>query len=66
MPFSFTNSKGQAYILHSKTTTLKNGNNQTIYYFAKDARENSLDAVPDGYQVAESKNGLPVLKRADK
>jgi hypothetical protein len=66
VPFSFTNSKGQAYILHSKTTTLKNGNNQTIYYFAKDARENCLDNVPDGYEVAESKNGLPVLKRANK
>jgi hypothetical protein len=22
-----------------------------------------LDAVPSGYQVAESKNGLPVLKK---
>ncbi|MEE2659022.1 MAG: hypothetical protein VX733_10990 [Candidatus Latescibacterota bacterium] len=66
MPFSFTNSKGASYILHSKTTTLKNGNTQTIYYFAKDARENALNAVPDGYEVVESKNGLPVLKRANK
>ncbi|MBT3342409.1 MAG: hypothetical protein HN712_24525 [Gemmatimonadetes bacterium] len=66
MPFSFTNPKGQSYILHSKTTTLKNGNNQTIYYFAKEAKENALDAVPDGYEVAVTKNGLPVLKRANK
>jgi hypothetical protein len=43
---------------------LKNGNTQTIYFFAKDEREGSLDAVPDGYEVSESKNGLPVLKRA--
>tara|TARA_Y100001960_G_C14310648_1_gene650564 strand:- start:63 stop:260 length:198 start_codon:yes stop_codon:yes gene_type:complete len=64
MPFSFTNSKGKSYILHSKTTTLKNGNSQTIYFFAKEAREGALDAVPDGYEVSESKNGLPVLKRA--
>ena len=64
MPFSFTNSKGTSYILHHKTTTLKNGNSQTIYFFAKEARDGALDAVPDGYQVAESKNGLPVLKRA--
>ena len=64
MPFSFTNSKGKSYSLHSKTTTLKNGNSQTIYFFAKEAREGALDAVPDGYEVSESKNGLPVLKRS--
>ena len=66
MAFSFTNSKGKSYILHSKTTTLKNGNSQTIYFFAKEVRDGSLDAVPDGYEVSESKNGLPVLKRANK
>ena len=64
MPFSFKNSKGTSYILHQKTTTLKNGNTQTIYFFAKEAREGALDAVPEGYQVAESRNGLPVLKRS--
>ena len=64
MAFSFTNSKGKSYILHSKTTTLKNGNSQTIYFFAKEERDGSLDAVPDGYEVSESKNGLPVLKRS--
>ena len=46
MPFSFTNSKGQAYILHSRTTQLKNGNSQTIYFFAKEAKDGALDAVP--------------------
>ncbi len=64
MPFSFTNSKGTAYILHQKTTTLKNGNTQNIFFFAKEAREGALDEVPEGYQVAESRNGLPVLKRS--
>ena len=62
MAFSHTNSKGVAYILHSRTTTLKNGNSQTIYFFAKTEKEGALDAVPAGYQVSESKNGLPVLK----
>lgn len=66
MAFSFTNSKGKSYILHSKTTTLKNGNSQTIYFFANEERDGSLDAVPDGYEVSESKNGLPVLKRSNK
>ena len=63
MAFSHTNSKGVAYILHSRTTTLKNGNSQTIYFFSKTEKEGALDAVPDGYEVSESKNGLPVLKR---
>ncbi|MGD2144906.1 MAG: hypothetical protein PVF54_10545 [Anaerolineae bacterium] len=64
MAYSYTNSKGRTYYLHGKTTTLKNGRQQTIYYFAKEAKENALDAVPSGYTVSESKNGLPVLKRA--
>ena len=56
--------KGKTYILHSKTTVLKNGREQTIYFFAKEEKDGALDAVPEGYVVSESKNGLPVLKRA--
>ena len=63
MAYSYTNSKGKSYILHSKVTQLKNGGTQTIYYFAKEAKEGALDAVPEGYVVSESKNGLPVLKK---
>lgn len=65
MAFSFTNSKNKTYYLHKKDTTLKNGRQQTIYFFAKDVRDDdALDAVPDGYMVSESRNGLPVLKKA--
>ena len=64
MAYSYTNSRGSTYFLHSKTTTLKSGRQQTIYYFGKEVKEGALDAVPPGYQVSESKNGLPVLKRA--
>ena len=64
MAYSYTNSKGTTYYLHSKETTLKNGRVQRIYFFAKDVRDGSLDAIPDGRMVAESKNGLPVLKKA--
>jgi hypothetical protein len=64
MAFSYTNSRGRTYFLHGKTTMLKSGKEQTIYFFAKDVREEgSLDAVPEGYVVSESKNGLPVLKK---
>lgn len=65
MAYSYTNTKGTTYYLHSKETTLKNGRVQRIYFFAKDIREDSaLDAIPEGRMVAESKNGLPVLKKA--
>jgi hypothetical protein len=63
MAFSYTNSKGRTYFLHSKDTTLRNGTQQTLYFFAKEVKDGSLDAVPSGYLVSESKNGLPVLKR---
>ena len=63
MAFSYTNSKGRSYILHSRVTTLRNGSKQTIYFFASEEKDGALDAVPQGYEVSESKNGLPVLKR---
>jgi hypothetical protein len=63
MAFTYTNAKGQSYILHSKNTVLKNGQERTIYYFAKEDKGNSLNEVPDGFQVSETKNGLPVLKK---
>ena len=64
MAFSYTNSKGKTYFLHHKTTLLKSGREQTIYFFAKEVRdEGSLNAVPEAYEVSESKNGLPVLRK---
>lgn len=65
MAFSYTNKKGQTYFLHSRQVTLKNGRQQTIYFFARDERPGSLDAVPAGYTVMETKRtGMPVLKKA--
>ena len=64
MAYAHTNSRGNTYFLHKRDTTLKNGRQQTIYFFAKEVKDGALDAVPDGYEVAESRNGLPVLKKA--
>jgi len=66
--YSYTNSKGQTYYLHTREVTLKNGKVQRIYYFARDVRDNdALDAVPAGYTVVETKRtGMPVLKKAVK
>jgi len=61
--FAFTNTKGNTYYLHARVTTLKNGQQQTIYFFAKEVKDGALEKVPDGYEPSESKNGLPVLKK---
>jgi hypothetical protein len=63
MAFSFKNSKGQIYFLHATTRVLKSGKQQHLYYFAKTQKKGALDAIPMGYKVAESKTGLPVLKK---
>ncbi len=64
MAYSHKNSKGVTYYLHSRVTTLKGGRQQRIFFFGKEAKEGALDAVPEGYMVSETKNGLLVLKKA--
>ena len=66
MAFTYTNSRGKTYILHGRTRDLKSGKKQTLYFFAKTEKEGVLDAVPQGYEVMESKNGLPLLKRSSR
>lgn len=61
MAFSYENSKGNTYYLHERLTTLKNGREQTIYFFAKEVKDGAINSVPAGYDVKESRNGLPVL-----
>jgi hypothetical protein len=63
MAFSYKNSKGQTYFLHATTRVLKSGKKQSLYYFAKTKKSGALDEVPAGFQVSESKTGLPVLKK---
>jgi hypothetical protein len=64
MAFSFTNKRGVTYFLHSTSTTSKTGTTRTLYFFAKEKKAGVLDAIPAGYKVAETVNGLPVLKKA--
>ncbi|HRN68884.1 MAG TPA: hypothetical protein PK205_10340 [Promineifilum sp.] len=65
MAYKFTNSKGKDYFLHARIVELKGGRKQQLYFFAKEPKDGALDTVPAGYQVEESKNGLPVLKKAN-
>jgi hypothetical protein len=63
MAFSFTNKRGVTYFLHAKKSTTKSGKTQTLYFFSKEKKAGVLEAVPQGYKVAETENGLPVLKK---
>ena len=53
MGYSHQNSKGKTYFLHSKDVVLKGGRNQTIYYFAKEAKSNACD-IPAGKTVVHT------------
>lgn len=65
MAFSYTNSKGNTYYLHTKKSLTSTGKERTLFYFSKELREGeALDAVPAGYTVAEMKTGMLVLKKA--
>ena len=63
MAFSYRNSKGTTYILHGRSKVTSSGKTQVLYFFSKEKKAGALDAVPAGYKVAETKTGLPVLKR---
>lgn len=65
MAFSVQSKKsGKTYFLHHRLQKLKGGQEVTLYYFAGEAGEGAIDALPDGYAVAEnSKTGLPLLKK---
>ncbi len=63
--FSYVNSQGVEYFLHSRNVNLKNGRQQTIYFFARDVREGALSEVPAGFEVFEtSRSHMPVLRKA--
>jgi hypothetical protein len=64
MAFSFTNKRGVTYFLHASSSTTSTGKTRTIYYFAKEKKAGVLEAIPSGYKVAETPNGLPVLKKS--
>ena len=65
MAYSVKSKKnGTEYYLHSRPAA--NGTTP-LYYFAKEPKENAVDALPDGYEISEnSVTGLPILKKAAK
>jgi len=63
MAFTSKNSKGVTYILHGKDRVTSTGKKATLYFFSKEEKEGALDAVPAGYKVVETTNGMLVLKK---
>ena len=66
VPYKHTNSKGVDYFLRSTLTRSKDGKARTFYYFTKKRESEKgrpVGAVPEAYEVSETKNGLPVLKK---
>ncbi|HZD55237.1 MAG TPA: hypothetical protein VE136_00830 [Anaerolineales bacterium] len=64
MAYSYKNSRGVTYFLHARKRALKSGKEQVLYFFSKEKKEGVLNSVPTGYEVSETPNGLPVLKRS--
>jgi hypothetical protein len=65
MAFTATSKKsGKTYHLHRRRTTLKGGQEVTIYYFAGNPRDEAIDTMPEGYEVWENENtGFLFLKK---
>lgn len=58
------NSRGTRYFLHSKAVALRNGLPSRIYYFRREPDPpNQMKVLPMGFEVSETKNGLPVLRK---
>ena len=56
MAYSYTNSKGTTYYLHT---------NGKMFFFSKEVKEGAVDTLPAGRMVVEMKTGLPVLKKTE-
>jgi hypothetical protein len=63
--FTYKNSRGATYYLHSRSTPLASGKNRQIFFFSKNEQEGAMDKVPEGYYVSETPNGLPVLRKKE-
>lgn len=58
---------GKKYYLNSKEVTLANNYKRRIYYFSSVISEFSIDELPEGFEIVESKEtGLPLLRRIGK
>ena len=57
MPVTYTNRKGRTYYLCQGVT--KKG--KPRYFFSREQKDNTVDKIPDGYEIRESVNGTVSL-----
>ena len=62
MPLSYLNRKGRTYFLHAR----HDRRGRIRYLFCRAAGVGALDALPAGWEVAESPNGHLSLRRLDR
>lgn len=60
-PFAYTNRRGRTYYLHAGTT--KTG--KPRYFVAKTIGTGALTALPAGFEIVESINGVVSVRRVD-
>ena len=69
MAYKHTNSKGVTYYLHKADVTLRGGKPQTIYFFAKVAKNAKGEPtdLPEGREVKENpRNGFLTVSKIKK
>ena len=55
---------GKTYYLHLREQKRKDGGTTKLYFFAGEARDGSVEDLPEGYTVVENeRTGLPFLKK---
>lgn len=66
MVFAHTNSMGVTYFLNQKTVDLRGRSTQSIYYFSKDRRPETIERLPEGFSVNENpRSGFLSVRRTD-
>ncbi len=60
MTITYTNRKGVTYYLWRSVS----GTGKLRYYFARDARDEPVDQLPEGYAITESVNGIVSLTKS--
>jgi len=59
MAIEYTNRKGQTYYLHQKA----NASGNLTFHFSLQRPDEPVDAIPSGYEIYESPNGLAFMRK---
>ena len=62
--YSYTNKSSVKYFLHAMENPTRSDKTRTLYFFSKVKKASLLKALPHGYKVEETADGLPVFKKA--